>query len=706
MTRLSPALLLLALGPAGHIEGAPPVDAVAELLARGGLSPEELSRLTPADEPGAPRVDRLPFALPHLLPVLARPPRLPLLAGSLRSSAERLGSDPALLFFKLGLETRFPGFGSASAGLPGEYDLARALDLLRCPLDAPPPYGGSFGSVRPAGDAPPSPSERSRREAVLLPAPLRAPLARFVAALAQADAFVRLAWRRVPPTVAASAAARRDLLADLPDGAVFPADIADAARLLDAESLAFAARIALDAASRAAVELVQAARALPPESAAALRWEVETPRGRLRVAGTRADRVAAAAPRDGYLLLVDLGGDDAYEGALASAEWPARPLSVVLDLAGDDAYTAPAGVAAQGSGCGGVGLLLDAAGRDRYGAGERSQAYAQLGAGLLVDLSGDDVYELGAEGQGAAVFGTALLLDRAGDDRYRILRDGQGYGGPGGAGLLVDGAGADSYAAERDPAIAGRPDPRADGKASTSNAQGIGVGRRGDGSDGHSWPGGLGALLDLGGDDTYVAGTWAQGAGYFLGTGLLVDAAGNDRYESVWYAQGSAAHRGLGLLLDEAGDDLHVLSGTGGAGLGFGWDFGVGILLDRGGNDTYRARRLALGAALRRSVGLFVEEAGDDRYELENPAEGFGSVDDDPAWAERDPIQPVWNGASQAGLFLDLGGRDVYPRGAFAGERRSWGTWEEGRTPKAPRNLGAGADRETGALPVELAPRN
>ncbi|MBI3271833.1 MAG: hypothetical protein HYZ53_22770 [Planctomycetes bacterium] len=39
-----------------------------------------------------------------------------------------------------------------------------------------------------------------------------------------------------------------------------------------------------------------------------------------------------------------------------------------------------------------------------------------------------------------------------------------------------------------------------------SNAQGRGKGRRGDGADGHSWAGGLGALLDCEGDDRYSAG--------------------------------------------------------------------------------------------------------------------------------------------------------------------------------------------------------
>ncbi|KAA0252438.1 MAG: hypothetical protein EDX89_18445 [Acidobacteria bacterium] len=672
---------------------APPEEAISALLSRGGLVLSDLGRSTSADLPGTPRVASSPYALPHLGPVLGQPLRLVPLAGSLRDAAARLSSDPGLLLFKLGIETRLGGSGPAAGGLPEEGDLALALDLLRRPLDAAPPFTGSFGSLRRAV-APDGPaSERSARESASLPGPLRGPLARLALALADADAWVRLSWRRVPAGVAARAASSRGLLLDFPDGSSFPADLDDAARLLDAESLATGARIAVAAASRASGELGEALRSIPEEASRELRWEVETPRGRLLVAGTGPDRHAAKDPASGYFLVVDLGGDDTWEGAHAAALWPARPVSVALDLGGDDGWTAARGMPAQGSGCGGVGVLLDAGGDDRYSASDRAQGWGLLGAGVLLDAAGKDRYALESEGQGAALFGTGLLFDWNGDDVYTLLRDGQGYGGPGGAGLLVDLGGDDRYEAERDPATAGRPDARADGKVATSNAQGVGVGRRGDGSDGHSWPGGLGALLDLAGKDSYSAGTWAQGAGYFFGTGLLVDAGGADTYEATWYAQGSAAHRGLGLLLDEAGDDVHVLSGTGGAGLGFGWDFAAGLLVDRSGNDVYRARRLALGAATQRSAALFLDEGGDDRYELEVAAEGLGHVDDDPAWARRDPIQPAWNEAAQAGLFLDLGGRDEYPAGSRAADGATWGTFEMTPATRAPQNLGAGADR-------------
>jgi hypothetical protein len=377
-----------------------------------------------------------------------------------------------------------------------------------------------------------------------------------------------------------------------------------------------------------------------------------------------------------------------------------QPVSVVIDLSGNDTYEAGPGEPSQGSGLGGVGVLWDSLGDDRYRAAERSQGFAQLGAGVLIDAAGNDDYGLGLAGQGAALFGGALLLDREGIDRYEVLRDGQGYGGPGGCGTLVDLSGNDQYEAVRDPVRAGRPDPRADDKATTSNAQGAGVGRRGDEPGRKSYAGGIGVLVDVAGNDEYRGGTFCQGAGYWFGTGVLVDGGGDDLHEAVWYAQASGAHYALGTLLDVSGNDRYALVGTGGAGLGFGWDFAAGVLDDLAGNDTYSVNRLALGAAMKRSTGIFLDAAGDDTYRCEIPSECLGYVDDDPAWATRDPAQPRWFEGSQVGLFLDLGGHDRYPEGRGANET-AWGTWEFGRRPAAPRNLGAGFDG-TAAQPSEI----
>jgi hypothetical protein len=121
-----------------------------------------------------------------------------------------------------------------------------------------------------------------------------------------------------------------------------------------------------------------------------------------------------------------------------------------------------------------------------------------------------------------------------------------------------------------------------------SNAQGVGSGRRGDGADGHNWAGGLGALLDVDGNDTFRAGNFSQGLGYWYGTGLLWDGGGNDEYVSVYFTQGSGAHFAIGALIDEGGNDKHTLKENAGAAFGFGWDV-VNALRRRRAQGVHRA---------------------------------------------------------------------------------------------------------------------
>jgi hypothetical protein len=243
-----------------------------------------------------------------------------------------------------------------------------------------------------------------------------------------------------------------------------------------------------------------------------------------------------------------------------------------------------------------------------------------------------------------------------------------GFGGPGGIGILADRSGNDEYESEPEAAKAGRADYHSDHKVAVSNAQGVGSGRRGDGSDGHAWAGGLGALLDVDGNDTYTAGNFSQGLGYWYGTGLLWDGAGDDKYASVYFTQGSGAHFAVGALIDESGNDVHTLGHNAGAAYGFGWDVVNALLLDRGrGNDRYEAKIISTGLGQVRSNGLFLDEGGDDVYVLDVGTTGFGDVDQRPEYAApgRSTTFPFHLG--QVGLFLDLGGKDTYQRRAADG---------------------------------------
>lgn len=648
---LAAAVILASLEGSFEASG----DVVDEILAKGGMSRANLG----SGVASVPSSEAL-FALPLLDDLRREPLRIPGLANGFLQAARRNGHDAAGLFHELAVTPRFPSAARAAVHSRGR----------RVPL----------------------PLKR-------LPRSLRAPISRLVEALARADTEVRWAWRGVNPAVAAAAAGRPGLADALSDDDGPLTEVEEAAKTIDDPAMARAGEDFLAAVERAARELRSAVSGVDPKVLGSLRWDVETALGRIRVAGTGNDRHVVSGGERPFLLLVDLGGDDVYVGPHASGRWPDQPVSVVLDLSGNDRYDAGPGVPSQGSGLGGVGVLWDAEGDDRYCAAERSQGYAQFGVGVLVDEGGRDDYQLGAAGQGAAIFGAAMLLDRAGNDRYEILHDGQGYGGPGGCGALVDLEGNDVYEAVRDPARAGRPDPRAAGLAATSNAQGAGIGRRVDQVE-RSWAGGLGVLMDVQGNDEYRGGTFCQGAGYWFGMGALAEGGGDDLYEAVWYAQGSAAHFAVGALLDVSGDDRYALVGTGGAGMGFGWDFAVGVLCDLAGNDRYAANRMALGAATMRSTGLFLDAAGNDTYFCAEGSQCLGFADDDPAWVTRDPKQPRWHDGSQAGLFFDLGGTDRYPDGRGANDS-TWGSFEAGRRLVAPRNMGTGFDGRV-ALPAEI----
>ncbi len=69
---------------------------------------------------------------------------------------------------------------------------------------------------------------------------------------------------------------------------------------------------------------------------------------------------------------------------------------------------------------GGIGMVLDERGDDRYTSSNFSQGLGYFfGAGIMLDERGHDVHEAARYGQGAAAhFGVGLFVDREGDDRY------------------------------------------------------------------------------------------------------------------------------------------------------------------------------------------------------------------------------------------------------------------------------------------------
>ncbi len=249
--------------------------------------------------------------------------------------------------------------------------------------------------------------------------------------------------------------------------------------------------------------------------------------------------VQGAAER-GTGVLIDVAGDDQYVARVDAQGSAKDGIGLLIDHAGCDRYEAEG--RAQGyAGPGGFGALVDHAGDDDYlardplhgdfpvtdpapqdqrhnasmcqGVGSGDNActpYRAGGVGLLVDLAGDDRYRAGCWAQGVGYFlGIGALIDRAGDDRYTAWLYVMGAGAHAGAGLQVDDAGDDTYT------------------VGAWNCLGMAVDH------------GLGVFLDGAGNDRYVGAATGHGASLGMGVALFQDSAGDDRYEAKEASFGS-----------------------------------------------------------------------------------------------------------------------------------------------------------------------
>ena len=367
---------------------------------------------------------------------------------------------------------------------------------------------------------------------------------------------------------------------------------------------------------------------LPPGTSGRFLYAENTPFGWLLIGdrGPNLYGTHAAA-------IIDLGGDDIY---FHSGPAPAN-MAIIIDYAGDDRYIGEH----VASGFTGIGLLVDLEGDDFYQGGDMALGSGFCGIGMLVDHTGNDRYINNQVGQGAAFFGAGLLIDINGDDLYSADLIAQGFGGMRGFGLLHDLAGDDHYLVDGAiPSSYGQPNTYA------GWGQGVGCGFRGFGSGGIGllqddrgndyYQGGdfaqgvgyffgLGVLSDTQGNDQYQGSRYAQGsaahqsvgalleeagndryeakiaasqgAGWDAAIGYLSDLSGNDCYEALHLSQGAAAMNGLGVLFDGAGrDNYEALSGQGQGSSTTYWGGrnapNMGLLIDLGGgNDTYSMRK-------------------------------------------------------------------------------------------------------------------
>ncbi len=297
-------------------------------------------------------------------------------------------------------------------------------------------------------------------------------------------------------------------------------------------------------------------------------------------------------------------------------------------------------------------LLVDLGGDDLYlcpaGASDSLHRLS-----VCLDLSGDDVYQArGDFSQGSGFMGIGMLCDGGGNEAYIGKRFSQGAGLLG-AGLLWDEAGNDSYQA-------------------TSACQAAGL-----------W--GIGILRDAKGNDNYRAGIYAQGFGYCAGLGALVELQGNDSYQAgmgtvdlnryedhfLSMSQGFAIGRrpdysgGIGLILDRSGNDLYSCDIFG---QGASYWFSFGAIVDKAGNDRYLGYQYAQGAGIHLACGGLFDLGGDDFYQSKGVSQGCGhdlapglliDFSGNDTYAAHDLSQGAGS-ANGFGLLADLAGDDGY----------------------------------------------
>jgi hypothetical protein len=275
-------------------------------------------------------------------------------------------------------------------------------------------------------------------------------------------------------------------------------------------------------------------------------------------AGSGADRYL-----HDYALVVDEGGDDVYlnnaGGSLLDVRrGPANSLTArgCHKLAVEFPDECIAGVA----------LLIDESGNDTYAARETPDptddgfctgdslvrrivvgGAGLAGVGILIDRAGNDHYVGKTTGLGSGhLAGVGILRDDGGDDSYLAIRNAQGYALLAGFGLLRDEGGDDVFdrylpapldpeAGYQRPGSGGVVDDRGTCDVLPRQLQGSGF-----------LPGGIGVLMNLGGDDRYRGAAPAvqksdafmfphgsQGYGHYGGFGVLSDEGGHDVYQEV-----------------------------------------------------------------------------------------------------------------------------------------------------------------------------
>jgi len=349
--------------------------------------------------------------------------------------------------------------------------------------------------------------------------------------------------------------------------------------------------------------------------------------------------------------IIDLGGDDVYN-LVSEKNLFENSGSFIIDLSGDDYYKTSSDFCLAGSSFS-SSFIFDKEGDDTYKGNSISLGSAICGFGLLYDESGNDTYQSDKFSIGAASFGYGFLIDKNGNDVYQANSYSQGFGMTDGIGAIVDDNGNDNYIIDARSLDIGRYEDHF-----ISMSQGFGLGVR------PYYAGGIGLIIEGGGNDFYATDIFGQGGAYWYALGCITETSGHDKYNSYQYAQGSGIHLAVGLLKDFDGWDFYTSDGVS---QGCGHDLGFGLLYDVKGNDNYSAYSLSQGAGNANGIGIIIDESGRDGYLNKEPgnSDGYGN-------SRRE--------YGSIGIFLDVSGDDFYSvagRDSVVANSSMWGVMND-----------------------------
>lgn len=247
----------------------------------------------------------------------------------------------------------------------------------------------------------------------------------------------------------------------------------------------------------------------------------------------------------GIGLLLDLAGNDKYTSfGCAIGYAGSGGVAAVVDVAGDDRYQCghkyPSGYNGPKLKPGDPGFQYTAfgmgmgQGRRIYPPDAKAAKFALAGGvGMLIDLAGNDRYDSSNFSQGCGYFfGVGLKLDLAGNDVHGAARYGHASGAHFGMGLFIDYDGADTYTS------AG---PTYNGGCAWDHSAFlcIDAGRQGDvyqwersAGLGRADIGSWGVFADLDGDDRYATGS-GLGRTTRKATAVFFDKGGKEDYTGV-----------------------------------------------------------------------------------------------------------------------------------------------------------------------------